>query len=464
LITGGLATLRWVPHRVVCLLGWDASRYPRRHWPGGDDLLAAAPRTLDPDPALNDRQVLADAIQSATDHLIIVVQGRHEITNLPVAPAAPIAELREALDATAHTAAGVGAAAACTQQHSLQPFSPQSYSAPGLISFDQVNFAGAKALQQPKVEPANPFAGVLPAQSDQEPIGLDDLIGFFSHPARALIRSQAGFSVAEAEPPSEEIPIEPNGLEKWQVGEKYLRLLLSGQPAERINASLWRSGEVPPGKLGAGLLTSISQDAQALIAALPTRAEPQAHDVELTIGTMSLLGRITTQDDYLLTTTFSRRNPRNLLAAWVRLLALAASEPGPWKSATLSRPGFFDGRAPVVELLAAPDPAAALRTLEDLVVIYRYGSSHPIPALPRINAEWAQLRNIGQDPLSKLDDLKGQWDKDSDAHWTKFFSFPEVLTQSIPADFPLPVGSEITFAGALAELIWVPLLAAEVSR
>jgi exodeoxyribonuclease V gamma subunit len=464
LIAGGPSTLRWVPHRLICLLGWDAVRYPRRPRSSGDDLMAAQPRTSDPDPGFTDRQLLADAIQAAGQRLIIVAQGRHEVTNLPVSLAAPIAELLESLDRTARTPTGVPAGQAVTEQHSLQPFSPQSYHGSGLISFDKVHYAGALATERPKTEPPDPYQGALPPRAAGQPITLEELLNFFAHPARALIRAQAGFGLGEREGVDEEIPIDPNGLEKWQLGERYLRLLRTGHPVDRINAALWRSGVVPPGQLGATLLTSVSRDAAALATLSPTQAEPQAHDIEISTASLTLSGRVTTFDNYLLTSTFSRRNPRYLLVSWIRGLALAAAEGGDWQAVTITRASNQESAAATRSVLAAPDPEAALHLLEQLATIYRYGCSHPIPALPRLNAEWAHLRNIQQNPLSQDKILADRWDKDADENWRAFFAYPGVLDLPVPGDFPLPAGSEPSFVGALAQLIWQPLLAAEVSR
>ncbi|MCL1839156.1 MAG: exodeoxyribonuclease V subunit gamma, partial [Propionibacteriaceae bacterium] len=63
-----MKALRQVPHRVVCLLGWDAQRFPQRRRTSGDDLLTYDPQPCDLNPALEYRQILAEASQPATQN------------------------------------------------------------------------------------------------------------------------------------------------------------------------------------------------------------------------------------------------------------------------------------------------------------------------------------------------------------------------------------------------------------
>ena len=67
--------MRAVPHRVVCLLGLDDGVFPRRVVPDGDDLTADDARVGDPDPRGEDRQLLLDALTSATETLVVLYTG-----------------------------------------------------------------------------------------------------------------------------------------------------------------------------------------------------------------------------------------------------------------------------------------------------------------------------------------------------------------------------------------------------
>jgi exodeoxyribonuclease V gamma subunit len=451
-IVAGLSALRWVPHRVICLLGWDATRYPRRERPSGDDLLRDSPEVCDPDSVLNDRQVLADAIQAAADSLIVVCQGRSEVTNLPVARSGPIADLIAALDDTAQTDRRIPAGQAVTQQHPLQPFSPKAYLGTGLVSFDRASFNGALAAQRDhKAGAVNRFAGKLPDLPSGEPVNLDELVNFFIHPVRYLFRRQAGFTLSERPALSDDIPIQPDALQTWALGRRYLDLRLSGHSPAQINAVLWRTGAIPPAKLGDALLTKINDDARLVLDRIPALADSQTHDFSVELAGSTLFGQVVTKGDTLLATEFSKLQAKHRLAAWVRLLALSAGVAGDWQAMTVTKSGV--GR------FAAPGQQKALSLLTELVAIYRYGVSHPIPALPRVNEYWSTLRRMGQDPTQPRHDyaLQKRWEWETDPHWETFFSYPGLLELPVPDDFPLRADDHGPFQGLLASLIWDPL-------
>ena len=62
-----LVPMRAVPHRVVCLLGLDDEVFPRTGTRDGDDLVLHDPHVGDHDARLEDRQLLLDALMSASD-------------------------------------------------------------------------------------------------------------------------------------------------------------------------------------------------------------------------------------------------------------------------------------------------------------------------------------------------------------------------------------------------------------
>src|SRR4051812_10767037 len=82
-----LVPMRSVPHRVVCLLGLDDGVFPRKAPRDGDDLLLDDQHVGDRDSRIEDRQLLLDALQSATDELIVTYTGRDERTNVARPPA-----------------------------------------------------------------------------------------------------------------------------------------------------------------------------------------------------------------------------------------------------------------------------------------------------------------------------------------------------------------------------------------
>jgi exodeoxyribonuclease V gamma subunit len=461
---------------VVVLLGWDAEHYPRSARRHGDDLLGDEPRIGDPSAALRDRQVLLDAIHSAGRRLLVIAQGRSVATNEPVPCAAPIAELLEALDTTATTVSGDPAGQAVTVVHPLQPFDTRYFDPrePSLVSADPLAFRAARASGATEhYGPRTRFRfDPLPEPDLSQGVGLDELTGYFRNPARTLLRVRAGLSLGDERRTEDSIPIQPDALARWQIGNRVLAGLRAGHEEAAVERAEWLRGEVPPFRLGTDLLSGILAEAQRSVGAIPReRSTPDLHDLDLAIsvpgrGTVPLVGRVTTQDHEIVTVEFSTLQPRQRLVAWLRLLALAAAEPGPWRARVIGK-----GRTAVY---SAPPPIQARRLLGNYLALYSLGLSRPLPALPRIGSEWAAMRASRQDPLDPrkgLPRLRERWryETENDRAWRELFRFPEVLGLGLD-DLGLPStglpgadAAERTLVGALASSIWSPLQACEVT-
>ncbi len=467
LVVAGLASVRQVPHRVVVLLGWDADSYPRSGRRHGDDLLGVEPRVGDPSVALDDRQVLLDAILAAREKLVIVAQGRSEATNEPVPLAAPLAELLEALDETAQAADGTRAGAALTVQHPLQPFDTRYFDPahPELASADPLAHRAALAsLAEPMVPAVSSPLGPLPAKDLLPGVSLDELTGYFGHPARALLRGRTGISLGEEQASGDSIPIEPDHLERWQIGNRILGRLRAGQDEDAVKRAEWLRGDVPPFELGNTLLDGVLTEARRSVREVPADLpEARLHDIALSVpvpghGQVPLVGRVASHGNELLQVEFSSLQPRHRLIAWLRLLALSAAVPGDWQARVVGK-----GRR---TMLVAPPQEVARGLLGRYLAVYALGMSQPLPALPRIGAAWAGYRVSHRDPgdpLVSRKNLDRCWEWESDDYWRTFFAFPALL--DLPAAgvaIPDADPRERTLVGALATCIWEPLLAAEV--
>jgi len=451
----------------VVLLGWDADCYPRSGRRHGDDLLGVEPRVGDPSAALDDRQVLLDAILAARETLVVVAQGRSEASNEPVPLAAPLAELLEALDETAETADGTLAGTAITVQHPLQPFDTRYFDAahPELASADPLAHRAALAsLAGPVVAPTSSPLGPLPPKDLSTGVSLDDLTGYFGHPARALLRGRTGISLGDEQQSGDSIPIDPDHLERWQIGNRILGRLRAGHDEDAVKRAEWLRGDVPPFELGNTLLDGVLTEARRSVREVPADLpEPRLHDLALTVpvpghGQVPLVGRVASYGTELLQVEFSSLQPRHRLTAWLRLLALSAAEPGDWRARVVGK-----GRR---TMLVAPPQEAARGLLGRYLALYALGMSQPLPALPRIGAAWAGYRVSHRDPgdpLVSRKNLDRCWEWESDDYWRTFFTFPALL--DLPAaEVAVPDADprERTLVGALATCIWEPLLAAEV--
>lgn len=467
-VVSGLGSLDRLPHRVIILLGWDAERYPRPDARHGDDLLGHNPPLGAPSAAMADRQALLNAIQAAQDKLIIICRGRSEASNAQVPPATPIADLIDTINATAVTAAGVAATAAISLDHPLQPFAPDYFTAgSGLHSVDPLAYRAAQAWQQASTTPRTARDRYrlqpLPPVDLSSGLTLSELVGFYRHPARTLLKVRAGLSLGDDPSLTDQIPIEPDGLERWKIGNRALNQLRDGADPATVERAEWLRGQVPPLNLGRQLMSTTMTDALRTLEDTPATADAVQHDLTVIVpgpqGTpVTLTGRVSSHGHLLWHTEFSSLQPRQKLSAWILLLTLAAAQPAPWEALVV-------GKRRRTRLVAPPADIAT-DLLTRYLQLYALGLSRPLPALPKLNAEWASHRVSGRDPRSgyPAKGLRRTWDLESDVHWTRFFRYPELLEIPVTdGDIPGAAPNESTLFGAVSTAIWTPLLDAEVA-
>src|SRR5690606_13826888 len=117
------------------------------------------------------------------------------------------------------------------------------------------------------------------------------------------------------------------------------------------------------------------------------------------------------------TAIFSRVGPKHRLAAWVRLLALTASDPAtPWTAVTVGRARRGDGVtiATIPPLADTPELRRrdAERELTALLDLYRRGLREPLPIACKASAAYADAARTGADPR-----------RAADGEWTSSFDF-----------------------------------------
>lgn len=454
-----MTPMRSVPHRAVILLGLDDGAFPRRGRRDGDDLLSVEPWIGDQDPRSEDRQILLDAILAAQDHLVVIHSGASPQTGERRPPAVPLAEVRAAITEL------------CSGdpwpelevRHPLQPFAPANFH-PRRISFDPIACSAAQALvrrhDRPALHPRRVIdtAGLTTPDEltgDRVRVDLADLVDFFDHPAKHLLRRRAQLATwsADSRQP-DEIPIELNGLDEWAIGERMLRAHLAGADLRAIETAEFVRGDLPPKARGAQALTRIADR----VTAIRHKASPwlelpaDSRWISVDLGRYHVTGLVAgIRDRTLLRTGYSSLSGRQRLRSWIELLALKAAEPGTqWRAATIGR----DGRGTLLGPVAEADARARLLELISLRV---RGSGELVLLPPKTAAVEAEMGQRGGDH----DQVGKQWKWEWDDHWARF-GLTDWLSSlhSRPADPRDRIGNLSSF-GSLARKIWNPLLDAE---
>ncbi|MGH9061780.1 MAG: exodeoxyribonuclease V subunit gamma, partial [Acidimicrobiales bacterium] len=311
-------------------------------------LIARERRIGDRDSRTEDRQLLLDAVLAAEEHLVITYTGRDPRTNAVRPPAVPLGELLDVIDRTVRVAGRLPRAQVGVQ-HPLQPFDPRNFAAKGLgtdgpWSFDPVNLAGSQASLGARRR-SRVLDGVPLAPAPRNPVELDRLVQFVEHPIRAFLRQRLGAVLGwDSEEPDDALPLEMDPLERWAVGDRMLRRRLAGLDVDRCRRAELASGALPPGTLGDRILDQLGPRVEELVRAaglvVDRAADPETVDVTVELpGGRVLVGSVSgCVGDVLLAVTYSQLAAKHRLAAWVRLLALAAAHPDrSWTARSIGR-------------------------------------------------------------------------------------------------------------------------------
>lgn len=445
-----MVPMRSVPHRVVCLVGLDDGVFPRLGATDGDDALARDPLTGERDIRSEDRQLLLDAIGSATQTLVITYTGANEYSGQPRPPAVPLAELLDTLSIT--TEQPVDA----VTEHPLQPFDIRNVIPGEMVpgepfTFDPSALTAARASTGQRAERPPFFADPLPAPPADD-VALEDLTRFFNDPVKGFFRALDYTLPWDVEGVSDEMPVDIDALEEWTVGDRMLGDILRGMTPAGAQQAEWRRGTLPPGQLGWRRAIAL-RDQCALLATEALRyrgADGQAYDVDVDLGTgRRVTGTVSPVfGERLVSVTYSKLDGKHLLQSWIPLLALAAGYPArDWSAVCIGRPRR--GNTPRIEGLGQPDNPVEL--LADLVTIYDAGRREPLPLPVKTSYAWAAARHAGDDP-----------EREAGFRW-RSNRYPGEDEQ--PAHVrawgrgaPL---SRLVGLGDYAERLWLPMLRAE---
>jgi exodeoxyribonuclease V gamma subunit len=378
-----LATLRGVPHRVVCLLGLDNDLLGVSAGNAADDLIGSWPCLGDPDPRAELRAELLDAVLAADDHLIITRTGRDLRANREVEVAVPLAELMEVVDRT------VPASSMITRQHPRQAYALVNLGAGGTNpwTFDREALGAARARLQAHA-PGRFLSG--PLEPLVEPfVSLGRILELLRHPTRFFLQRRLDVSLPRThEEPPDLLPLKLDALDRWKIANELLVLRRAGRDLSQWNAIARATGMVPPGVLG----TDALETAEALVRALAEKAEslgvqlqadgrlavdhPLANDRFLTGELTSISGTT------LLYVTVSRLKRLDELMAWARLAAATVMRPDvDWRAVAIGKHGDKTA-ASFVLTLTEPRLETARRIVDLLVDLHDRASCSPIPFHP----------------------------------------------------------------------------------
>ncbi len=471
-----MVPMRSVPHRVVCLLGLDDGVFPRGTRVDGDDVLSRIPRVGERDRRSEDRQLFLDAILAAQQRLVVLYTGADERNGAERPPAVPLGELLDVLDRSATVSAG-RVRDRVVVAHPLQPFDARNFipgrlGRPQAFSFDTASYDGSLALREGQTARRPFLEAPLPA-APVDTVSLESLIRFLEHPVRGFLRERLELRTAdEQEQPSDAVPVDPDGLELWAVGDRLLRAGLAGLSRDAACHVERLRGGLPPGGLGATELEAVVDNVTALLERSRELRSKAAETVDVRLDLpsgMRVDGTVPrVYGNRVVRIEYSKLSAKHRIRAWVQLLALCAQLPGRnWTAVTIGR----GARGTAVSTLTGMLAADARGHLAALVDLYRAGLTRPLPVPPRTACAYAQRRGSGVNPDTAATLAAKEWRQDGQSSaWGEYDDadhervglrgFADLLAAA-----PDPAASfadEPHLFGQLARRIWSPLQAAEV--
>ncbi|HSC11012.1 MAG TPA: exodeoxyribonuclease V subunit gamma [Rhodanobacteraceae bacterium] len=210
----GMVPQRSIPFDVVAVLGLNDGEFPRGGSDAGLDLMATQRRFGDRDTRSDDRYLFLETVMSARTQLHLSYIGEGVRDGKPRNPAAPLAELMEALDAAVAETATADTRRATAKpraadvevdekerekrrrpwlvRHPLQPFDARYFDRgdAALFSFN-ADFAAMRS--DPLRGGPGPFVVIDSSPSAAQPaaatIELKDVVAYFKDPAKQLLKN-----------------------------------------------------------------------------------------------------------------------------------------------------------------------------------------------------------------------------------------------------------------------------------
>jgi exodeoxyribonuclease V gamma subunit len=358
----GMVPMRSIGFRVVCLLGLDDGAFPRSAQGVGFDATASKPALGERTVREDDRYQFLEALLAARERILIFYSGQSVRDGRTLPPSVVVSELLDHLgEAFRHPdAAGAAPEAAralllrhLVLRHPLQPFSPRYFRVEAdpahadarLFSFAGSYVEGARAVATGASAPTAFFDRPLgpAAPEGHEAFALADLVTFTQGPAQDFVRRQLGLYYPKEETKiTDREPLALSKLEEYGVGSDLLEQALRAPQLEaffegpgraRSLAVLQASGRLPPGTPGEHVFNAISRKVRALAGAITeirgSAPSLEPADVDLDVGDWRLVGCVgDVWPAGIVWHSYASFKAKYLLAAWVRHLALCATDPG----------------------------------------------------------------------------------------------------------------------------------------
>ncbi len=384
-----LIPMRSIPFKIVALLGLNFDKFPRKESASSFNLIEKDKRRRgDRNVKENDKHLFLETVLSASRYLYISYLGMSTKDNTTIPPSALVDELIDYIEAGCDEAARVRAA--LTIRHPLHSFSAKYNKAmPGYF-----NYLDSRIQETVQITDDQKH---IEAPSFDE-ITMESLISFVRHPVKTYYNKVLDIRYNEAQALLSDTEVfSLDKLQEWSL--KPQLLAMKKQEVENLKKRLVRTGGLPLKNMADVAIDNLDEEVNILRDLFSDCiGDAQEHKVlvEMTIDNSRFKGTLQNiYDKKLVFVSYSRREMKHLLDAYIRYLTAAASELN-------CRMYFISAAKRAVFAGKTISHAEARQKLTELVQLYKRGHKEVVAFFPGFDIKPADVENLDEKILFKI--------------------------------------------------------------
>jgi exodeoxyribonuclease V gamma subunit len=321
-----LKPMRSIPFQVIGMIGMNEGAFPSSKIPIEFDLMHLDPRRGDPKKSEEDRYLFLENILSARTHLYFSYVGQSNRQDAEFPPTVVIQEFLDYLEE--HYGFDPDK---IVQKHRLQAFSPNYFTDKDYFSYSQSQMDISRRLSESTT--AEFFTTQLPEPGEEwKHLTVGDLISFFQHPIKFLLRNRLGIYLREEDVLTEDRePFSLDKLDEYKVGQELLERFLNEQSLETYEKVIRSRDLLPEGWSGEQTYRQKATEVTTFGNEIKYRLDQQQLanlEVNLEINGYRVVGTLSNiYKDAQITYRFGKARPKDKIDWWIRHLLFQQVKP-----------------------------------------------------------------------------------------------------------------------------------------
>ncbi len=359
-----LIPMRSIPFKVVCLLGMNFDKFPRKEKKTSFNLIEKERRKGDRNIKENDKHLFLETLLSAQKYLYISYTGQSVKDNSSLPPSILVDELLDYIESASEDSKEVRAQ--MITKHPLHPFSKK-------YSLNDSRYYSY--LLSHKDQTKNIFSEKAEDELNFEEIQLHKLISFLKSPVKGYYNNVLGIYYNDDPVTLQNTEVfELDHLEKWDFKNQVLKI--NEEEIYQFKNEQLKKGKLPLKNMAPVVLHQIMDDMAEVkekFIGLTNEEVETVFPIHIELDQVVLKGTIgNIYGDTQVAVSFSKRENKYMLEAWINYLALRAT--GVEKTlqfVSQSKNDIFKG----TEI----SQQEAMDTLKELVGLYKEGHKEIMP-------------------------------------------------------------------------------------